>query len=241
MTFHIGTSGYAYKEWKGGFYPEKMSPKNMLPYYSERLSAVEINNTFYHMPKESVLTSWAQQVPDDFIFALKAPQLITHIKRLKSVESETEYLFRTLSTLKRRLGPVLFQFPKNFRAEPSVLADFLDFIPSNADCAFAFRNPNMLNPEILDLLREKKCGLCLEDADETPINEIVSTANWGYLRLRRTDYVEADLSRWAKRILSQQWEKAFVFFKHEEEAIGPKLAMQFREIVGSSGVAEAMS
>lgn len=231
MNVHIGTSGYAYKEWKGGFYPEKISPKAMLPFYAERLRAVEINNTFYHMPTESVIKSWAEQVPEDFIFGFKAPQRITHIKRLRNVEQETEYLFATLSTLEHRLGPVLFQFPKNFRADKALLEDFLHLLPENSDCAFAFRNPNMINPEVLQLLRQKNCGLCLEDADETPISEIVSTASRGYLRLRRTDYTEDDLARWADRILSQQWEKAYVFFKHEEEAIGPKLAMRFRERV----------
>ena len=117
MKIFVGTSGYGYKEWKGKFYPEKISPKEMLRFYSERLAAVEINNTFYHMPTETVLTSWAEQVPDDFVFALKAPQVITHLKRLRHVDEETEYLFRTLSVLDRKLGPVLFQFPESFRAD----------------------------------------------------------------------------------------------------------------------------
>ena len=108
MKIHIGTSGFGYKEWKGIFYPEKISPKEMLHFYSERLSAVEINNTFYHRPTEGLLTSWAGQVPDDFIFAFKAPQIITHLKRLREVEEETEYLFRTLSVLEKKLGPVVF-------------------------------------------------------------------------------------------------------------------------------------
>ena len=109
MKIFIGTSGYGYKEWKGRFYPEKISPKEMLRFYSEHLATVEINDTFYHMPTEPVLTSWAEQVPDDFVFAIKAPQVITHLKRLKDVGGETGYLFRTLSTLDRKLGPVLFQ------------------------------------------------------------------------------------------------------------------------------------
>ena len=115
MKIHIGTSGYSYKEWKGIFYPEKISPTEMLHFYSERLGAVEINNTFYHMPTESVLRSWAGQVPDDFVFTLKAPQVMTHFKRLKNVEEESEYLFRTVAFLGEKLGPVLFQFPKSFQ------------------------------------------------------------------------------------------------------------------------------
>ena len=155
MKIHVGTSGYGYKEWKGKFYPEKISPGEMLRFYSERLGAVEINNTFYHMPTESVLRSWAEQVPEDFVFALKAPQVITHLKRLRNVDEETEYLFRTLSVLGQKLGPVLFQFPKSFQANLPALEDFLALIPGKIPCAFEFRSPAWFDDEILDLLRAK--------------------------------------------------------------------------------------
>jgi uncharacterized protein YecE (DUF72 family) len=233
MKIFVGTSGYGYKAWKGKFYPEKISPKEMLRFYSERLTAVEINNTFYRMPSEAVLASWAEQVPDDFVFALKAPQVITHLKRLKDVGGETEYLFRTLSVLDRKLGPVLFQFPKSFPADRSRLKDFLALIPGHISCAFEFRSSSWLNSEILDLLRGRGLSLCSADTDEKPGNEIIHTAPWGYLRLRRSDYTAADLSQWLEKILSQQWEKAFVFFKHEEEAKGPEMARRFRELTDS--------
>ncbi len=232
MKIYVGTSGYGYKEWKGKFYPEKISPKEMLRFYSGRLGAVEINNTFYHMPMEGVLASWAGQVPDDFVFALKAPQVITHLKRLRNVGGETEYLFRTLSVLERKLGPVLFQFPKSFHADRPALEGFLALIP-DMSCAFEFRSPSWLDVEILDLLRERGCSLCIADADENPTNEIINTAPWGYLRLRRSDYTDADLSQWMERILSQKWERAFVFFKHGEEAKGPEMALRFRELADS--------
>lgn len=230
MKIYVGTSGYGYKEWKGIFYPEKISSGEMLRFYSERLGAVEINNTFYHMPTEAVLASWAEQVPADFLFAVKAPQVITHLKRLRNVESETDYLFRSLSVLDRKLGPVLFQFPGSFHADYSALEAFLNLIPANMPCAFEFRSPSWLTIEILGLLREKRCSLCIVDTDENPANEIISTVPWGYLRLRRSDYTDSDLSRWMEKILSQKWEKAFVFFKHEEEARGPELALLFREL-----------
>ncbi len=233
MKIYVGTSGYGYKEWKGNFYPEKISPKEMLRFYSEHLGAVEINNTFYHMPTQSVLKSWAEQVPDDFIFALKAPQVVTHLKRLKDVDEETEYLFRTLSVLGRKLGPVLFQFPKSFRADPHVLEDFLALIPGDVSCAFEFRSATWIDAEIQDLLRKRGCSLCTADSDENPTKEIIHTALWGYLRLRRSDYTDADLSQWRERILSQKWKRAFVFFKHEEEAKGAEMAMRFSELVGS--------
>ncbi len=232
MKIFVGTSGYGYKEWKGKFYPAKISPKDMLRFYAERLSAVEINNTFYHMPTEPVLASWAEQVPDDFVFALKAPQIITHLKRLKDVGGETEYLFRTLSLLDRKLGPVLFQFPASFRANLARLKDFLALIPGQISCAFEFRSSSWLEAEILDLLRGRGCSLCSADTDENPAEEIIQTAPWGYLRLRRA-YTEADLGQWLERILAQKWEKAFVFFKHEEEAKGPEMAIRFHELVES--------
>jgi uncharacterized protein YecE (DUF72 family) len=233
MKIYVGTSGYGYKEWKGKFYPDKISPKEMLRFYSERLSAVEINNTFYHMPTEGVLSSWAEQVPDDFVFALKAPQVITHLKRLRNVGEETEYLFRTLSVLEKKLGPVLFQFPASFHADHPSMKEFLNLVPDNISCAFEFRSPSWLDGEIPDLLRERGHSLCIADTDEDPANEIISTATWGYLRLRRSDYTDAGLSQWMERILSQKWKKAFVFFKHEEEAKGPEMAERFHELAGS--------
>ena len=228
MKIYVGTSGYAYKEWKGTFYPEKISTKEMLRFYSERFDAVEINSTFYRMPTESVLTSWSEQVRGDFVFALKAPQVITHLKQLGNVGEEMDYLLRTLSVLGRKLGPILFQFPKSFRADFPALKDFLGLIPENTACAFEFRHPSWLDPDILSLLRKKKCCLCIADTDENPANEITATASWGYMRLRRSDYTDSELSEWMKKILSQKWKKAFVFFKHEDEAKGVEMAMRFR-------------
>jgi uncharacterized protein YecE (DUF72 family) len=235
MKIFVGTSGYGYKEWKGKFYPEKISPKEMLRFYSERFSAVEINNTFYRMPTEGVLTSWSEQVPDDFIFALKAPQVITHLKRLRDVGPEAEYLFKSLSILDRKLGPILFQFPKSFPVDRPRLKDFLSLIPPTISCAFDFRSPSGLDAKIFDLLRGRGCSLCIADANENPATEIINTAPWGYLRLRRSDYTDADLSQWLEKILVQKWEKAFVFFKHEEEAKGAEMAIRFREFTDSRG------
>jgi len=230
MKIFVGTSGYSYKEWKGKFYPDKLPPKEMLHFYSQRLAAVEINNTFYHMPTAGVLAAWAAQVSDDFVFALKAPQAITHLKRLQNVNSEADYLFSTLPVLDRKLGPVLFQFPRSFHAARPVLADFLALIPEDISCAFEFRHSSWLDPETLDLLQARQYSLCLADTDDNPATEVISTASWGYLRLRRSDYQDADLSGWLERIQSQRWEQAFVFFKHEEEAKGPEMALRFRKL-----------
>ncbi|OGU00404.1 MAG: hypothetical protein A2X80_11440 [Geobacteraceae bacterium GWB2_52_12] len=233
MKIHVGTSGYGYKEWKGIFYPEKISPSEMLHFYGERFGAVEINYTFYHMPTVSGLTSWAEQVPDDFVFALKAPQIITHQKLLKNVGEETKYFFKALLLLERKLGTALFQFPGSFRENRAALEDFLALIPDDITCAFEFRSKSWFKDEILELLRARNCSLCTADTDEKPADAIISTASWGYLRLRRSNYTEADLIQWLDRIREQKWERAFVFFKHEEEARGPELARQFRELADS--------
>ena len=231
MKIHVGTSGFGYKEWKGKFYPEKISPKEMLRFYSERFGTVEINNTFYHMPTESVLQSWAEQVPDDFVFAFKAPQVITHLKRLKHVDEETEYLFRTLSVLEGKLGPVLFQFPKSFHADLPALDLF-----SRADSRHGLLRLRVPQPH-LARRRNSRVSSGKGDAacaSPTPMRirqrRSSRAATWGYLRLRRSDYTDADLAQWLERIRSQKWKRAFVFFKHEDEAKGPEAAMRFQEL-----------
>lgn len=236
MKMYVGTSGYGHKEWKGVFYPEKISAKAMLGYYAERLGAVEINYTYYHMPTEAVLAGWVDQVPADFAFALKASQVITHRKRLRQVEEETAYFFSTLAALDRKMGAVLFQFPPSFHADREALASFLPLLPGERKSAFEFRHPSWFAPEILELLRDHGCALCLADTDENPLGELLSTAPWGYLRLRRSTYSPLELEQWLARIRAQPWQSAFVFFKHEEEgkeAKGPEMAMHFQQLAGA--------
>ncbi len=230
MKLHVGTSGYSYKEWKGTFYPEDLPAKEMLSYYSRRLPAVEINNTFYRLPQASMVENWKEQVPDEFRFSIKATQRITHIKRLKNAAEETKYLLETAGLLEQRLGVVLFQLPPNSKKDAERLKDFLALLPSDKRAAFEFRHESWFDDETLDLLRAKDCALVVSDTDEKPLSEIISTANWGYLRLRRTSYNKNDLVDWMKRVRDQKWKDAFVFFKHEDEGVGPKLAARFLEL-----------
>jgi uncharacterized protein YecE (DUF72 family) len=231
MKIYIGTSGYSYKEWKGKFYPNKIAFGDMLRFYAERLGTVEINNTFYRMPTTNVLMSWTMQVPNNFIFAFKAPRVITHLKRLCNVGEETQYLFRTLAVLHNKLGPILFQFPKNFKADQMLMEDFLSLVPAQMLCAFEFRNTSWLNDEILGMLKKKGFSICTTDTNDNPSKEIMSTASWGYLRLRRSDYTDDDLARWMERISSQRWKMAFIFFKHEDRAIGAELAIHLQRLM----------
>jgi len=237
MNLHVGTSGYSYKEWKGNFYPEDLPAKEMLSYYSRRLPAVEINNTFYRLPQASMIENWKEQVPKDFRFSIKATQRITHIKRLKNAAEETKYLLETAALLEQRLGVVLFQLPPNSKKDAERLKDFLALLPSDRRAAFEFRHESWFDDETLDLLRAKDCALVVSDTDEKSLSEIISTANWGYLRLRRTSYNKDDLVDWMKRVRDQKWKDAFVFFKHEDEGVGPMLAAQFLELSEPPAVA----
>ena len=223
----VGTSGYSYKEWKGSFYPEKLAAKDMLPYYAERLKAVELNNTFYRLPQPSMVESWKNQVPADFRFSVKASQRITHFKRLKEVGDETKYMLDIVSALEDRLGVVLFQLPPNMKKDLERLENFLRVLPVNIKASFEFRHQTWFDDEVINLLRENHRSLCVSDTDELPVSHIDKTANWGYLRLRRVAYSEADLAEWIERIKKQEWEQVFVFFIHEDEATGPRLAAQF--------------
>ena len=229
---YVGTSGYSYKEWKGSFYPEKLAAKEMLSYYSARLPAVELNNTFYRLPQKSMVESWKEQVPDSFRFSVKASQRITHFKRLKDAADETHYLLDTVSELGERLGVVLFQLPPNMKKDRERLETFLSCLPANIKAAFEFRHQTWFEDDVLDLLRAQNRALCISDTDDLPASHIDSTADWGYLRLRRVEYAEADLKEWLQRINVQQWRDAFVFFKHEDEGTGPRLAAQFLSLVG---------
>ena len=235
MKLWVGTSGYSYKAWLGSFYPERLAAKEMLRFYASRLPAVEINNTFYRLPKESVLQNWAEQVPPTFRFVLKAPQKITHAKRLKDADAEVEYLFRAEKSLGSSRGAVLFQLPPSLRKNLQVLKSFLSILPPEQPVAFEFRHASWFDEDVFACLRERNCALCLAEMEDTENYDLVPTANWGYLRLRRSDYTSTDLLNWKQRILSQPWDHAYVFFKHEDEGIGPRLAAQFLDLDQDTG------
>ena len=229
VEVRIGTSGYSYAEWKGNFYPEKMAAKDMLRFYAERFPTVEINNTFYRMPKESVLTGWAEQVPESFSFVIKASKRITHDKRLKECGELLAYLFGVTSTLGQRLGPLLFQLPPNFKKDVPRLKGFFEAMPERRRVAVEFRHASWFDDEVYEALRGQRAALCVADTGEEPAAPLVATTDWGYLRLRREDFSDKDLRDWARRIREQPWSDAYVFLKHEEEGKGPKLAARLTE------------
>ncbi|HZR80974.1 MAG TPA: DUF72 domain-containing protein [Candidatus Binatia bacterium] len=238
MRLAVGTSGYAYKEWKGTFYPEDCKPDGFLRYYSQQFPTVEINNTFYRMPNERILRQWSDEVPADFTFVLKAPMRITHRSRLREVGPDVAYFLKTASSLGSRLGPILVQLPPNFKKDLARLTDFLQLLPEGTRVAFEFRHASWLDDDVYAALRARDAALCIAEADpeESDLRPAdVATASWGYLRLRKVQYGEADLTAWVDRVRGRPWRDAFVFFKHEDAGTGPRLARQFAELWDRAG------
>jgi uncharacterized protein YecE (DUF72 family) len=233
MQILVGTSGFSYAPWRGTFYPEKLPQDRMLAYYAQQLPAVEINNTFYHMPKAEMLIGWAEQTPPGFRFALKSPRRITHERKLADVADNLSHLHAAASTLGEKLGPILFQLPPTMRKDLPRLTSFLDGLPAGMRAAVEFRHASWFTPDVYEALRAHDAALCIAESEDlaTPLEV---TSGWGYLRLRRQDYGEAELAAWADRLRAQAaaWQVAYVFFKHEEEGKGPVLAARLRELMG---------
>ncbi len=178
-----------------------------------------------------MLEGWAEQVPEGFRFALKASRRITHFKRLEGAEEETDYLVRTASALADRAGVLLYQLPPNFKRDTERLAAFIDQLPNPGRSAFEFRHGSWFEEEVYDVLRGGNCALCIAQTDEEPDSPSVATADWAYLRLRKTEYGPDEIETWARRLQDGPWNEAYVFFKHEDAGAGPRLASRFLELV----------
>ena len=238
MNIWIGTSGFQYAEWKGTFYPEDLAAAKMLPFYAERLSSTEINYTFRRIPSAKTIQGWWEVTPERFKFSLKAPQKITHFAKLRGCGDTLRYFCQIIADLESKLGVVLFQLPPAFKKDAALLASFLEDIPPGMRAAFEFRHESWLDDEVLALLKNKNVALCIAESEKlsTPV---VATADYGYLRLRREDYQSADMLRWAQAIREKSgvWSDAFVYLKHEESGIGPKLAGELREMLAGDAAA----
>jgi uncharacterized protein YecE (DUF72 family) len=237
MNSWIGTSGFQYPEWKGHFYPEKLPAAKMLPFYAERFQTTEINYTFRRTPSGKTIENWCELTPPRFTFSLKAPQRITHFAKLQNCSDSLNFFFGAIQGLEDKLGPILFQLPPFFRKDAGILAAFLEQLPDGVRAAFEFRHRSWFDDEIFASLRKHNAALCIaESADlSTPIE---ATANFGYLRLRREDYGPEDIARWSEGLRSHasKWSDAFVYFKHEEQGMGPKLATQLINSLLSSNL-----
>lgn len=236
---YVGTSGFSHTEWRCRFYPDRIPQKDMLAFYGERFSTVEINNTFRQPPTEKGIESWAAKVPESFRFALKCRQTITHFKRLKNVEKELDEFLAVASLLRERLGPILVQLPESFRKDVDQLDVFLRHVPSWAKLAFEFRHASWLNNEVYDCLRTHSAALAVTDRDDLPGTGLVHTADWGYVRLWRSSYTDEQLQKWIDGILSENWADTYVIFMHSDPdfagpvtEIAPGFAARFMWLAG---------
>ena len=226
----VGTSGYNYPEWRGTFYPEKFPTNKMLAYYAERFRTVEVNYTFYRMPTEKLLEGWAAGTPDGFTFTLKAPRRITHDAKLQRCEDTLHAFCRIATSLGSKLGVLLFQLAPNFKKDTGVLRAFVDLLPEGTRAAFEFRHPSWFDADTFDALRARNVALCIADSEKlsTPVEV---TADYAYFRLRDEGYQQPDLERWASAVRALPPRDAFVYFKHEEQGLGPDFARRFIEAV----------
>jgi uncharacterized protein YecE (DUF72 family) len=217
-----GASGYSYKEWKDNFYPDRIKPEEMLGFYAARLPTVEINNSFYAMPKEAVLENWARVTPPDFRFAIKASRRITHDARLKAdvAADSVRYLYEVLGTLGAKRGPVLFQLPPSLKKDLPKLDEFLALLPQGHLAAFEFRNESWFADEVYASLRRAGAALVLSEREDSALPRLIETAPWGYVRLRQEVYSDDDFARWAERLLRTGWKRIHAYFKHEFAAPG---------------------
>jgi len=226
----VGTSGFQYPEWKGSFYPETLSTPKMLPYYAEHFPTTEINYSFHRVPAAKTLANWSAATPENFRFSFKAPQEITHVHRLQPDDATFERFHDVLGTMGKKVGIVLFQLPPNLKKDLPRLQAFVDSLPPGFKCAFEFRHPSWFDDEVFACLKSKNIALCIAESEKLATPHVF-TANYGYLRLRREDYAAKDIRRWRDEVLSHEaeLEDAYIYFKHEDSGVGPKLAEQFME------------
>jgi len=226
-----GSSGFSYRPWKGGFYPPELDASEWLGHYSKVLPTVEINNTFYRMPRANVMASWAAEAAPGFRFVIKAPRRITHFARLAGTQELVTALWSAVQELGAALGPILFQLPPHARKDAARLAEFLASLPKGMRAALEFRHPSWHDDEVLALLREHAACLCASDVGKLADAGIDATTDWGYLRLRQPTYADEELRALVARLRAEPWKEAYVFFKHDEAAPGPEGALQLARLL----------
>lgn len=233
MDYQIGTSGFQYPAWKGIFYPEKMPVAKMLPFYATQFSSTEVNYSFRQIPSEKAIANWSAATPPSFRFSFKAPQRITHFAKLSGCEEILKVFHQAISGMDQRLGAVLFQLPETFKKDNSLLGAFLTALPPGLRAAFEFRHASWFADEVWETLHRHNTALCIAESEDLATPPQV-TADFGYLRLRREDYTKAQVKKWAAFLHQQhpRWKEAFIYFKHEDTAVGTKFAKWLQEETG---------
>lgn len=229
-TLRVGTSGYSYSAWKGAFYPKDLKPSEFLAFYATRFGTVEINNTFYRFPTPSLLAGWRDGTPEEFSFAVKANQGITHRARLKDTDELARDFVERCRVLGSKMGPLLFQLPPNFRRDDDRLALFLAGLPPDAGYAVEFRHESWFDDAVFQILRDTEVALCVAEGEkiETPA---LATAGFAYVRLRKESYEAKELRRWRAWIEERldEGRDVYAYLKHDEAGVSPELALRLLE------------
>jgi uncharacterized protein YecE (DUF72 family) len=232
---HVGTSGWQYRAWKNVFYPRGLPQRTWLAHYASVFPTVEVNNSFYRLPKEETFGKWGETTPQGFMFAVKASRYITHIRRLREAKESVELFWSRAAHLRSKLGPVLFQLPPNFKADPPLLASFLRVLPKGMRAAFEFRDDSWQTGEVLHLLDEAGAAWVLADRPGWRVPEIL-TGGWSYVRFHQgrsmhPGYARSKLRRWADRIASAQAGDTFVYFNNDALGAAPEDAMTLARLL----------
>ena len=225
---YAGTSGWSYATWKPDFYPEKLAAKKFLPYYATRLNSVEVNFTFRRLASQALLNGWIEATADDFQFAVKAHQTITHIKRLNAAEESTAKFLASIEPLRKakKLGPVLFQLPPNLKCDPAGLREFVKLLPKGLRAAFEFRHESWFNEEVYAVLRSAEVALCAAESEKLESPEI-QTAPFYYLRMRKPPFQLKAIEQKVRRLATDA--DVYVYFKHEDTPEGALNAVKLLE------------
>jgi uncharacterized protein YecE (DUF72 family) len=231
---YVGTSGWAYPSWKPAFYPEKLAQKKFLNFYASKLNAVEVNFSFRQLVKETTIQNWLADTPEHFRFTMKAHQVMTHIKRLKDAGEFLKRFLTTLEAIERagRLGPILFQLPPNFKADHTVLAEFLQNLPRVVRAAFEFRHQSWWADATWETLRARNIALCVAESEERDTPDVV-TADYAYYRYRKPSYTPEERAAMVARMKEHlaAGRDVFAYFKHEET---PEGALYAVEVLGNA-------
>ena len=236
-AIHIGTSGWSYKHWLGTFYPEGTKAKDQFPYYFNHFNTVEINNTFYQLPKKETFLNWKNQVSDDFVYVVKASRYITHLKRLQDPGQSLPLFLENVAILGEKLGAILFQQPPSLKADSELLQNFLEQLPDTQRYVFEFRNESWYQEETYQLLQKYNCALCIFElaGQQSPVE---TTADFVYVRLHgpggkyQGSYPEETLNQWAQ--VCKEWletRDVFVYFDNDEKGYAAFNAMRLNELV----------
>lgn len=241
---YVGTSGWQYTSWKGRFYPKGVAQRAWLQHYASRFPVVEVNNSFYMLPKEATFDRWREGTPNGFLFVVKASRYITHIRRLRDAKDAVDLFWSRATHLEDKLGPVLFQLPPNFRADPGLLKEFLSVLPTGIRAAFEFRDDSWQQDDVTDLLDRAGSALVLADRPGARVPTIV-TGGWSYIRFhqgRRTHpgYSRSKLRAWADRIAGLDAADVFAFFNNDPLAAAPKDALTLTGLLLDRGMQVAL-